>query len=146
MASKITRIQVRRDTTSSWESENPILSDGEIGIEFIDGSTTIRMKVGDNAKPWNELEYIAATDILGGAYPLTGPPTVEQLNDVDINQGNLAVEFFTGTGSASDYPKLYAANVEEGEWQLISSGSSSGGGSGEPGPTGPTGPEGIHRP
>jgi predicted nucleic acid-binding Zn-ribbon protein len=50
------RILIRRDTTANWESVNPILSNGELGIEFkTDGTRS--MKLGTGAIPWNSLGY-----------------------------------------------------------------------------------------
>jgi len=51
-----TKIQLRRDTSSSWTSANPILSQGEPGIE----TNTGKMKVGDGTTAWTSLSYLAA--------------------------------------------------------------------------------------
>ena len=32
-------IKLRRDTTRNWNNKNPILEDGEFGIEYIDETT-----------------------------------------------------------------------------------------------------------
>jgi len=47
------RIQFRRDTVENWEEYNPILADGEIGIE----RDSQRFKLGDGIKVWTELPY-----------------------------------------------------------------------------------------
>jgi len=47
------RIQFRRDTTANWGTYNPILADGEIGIE----SDTKRFKLGDGINTWTGLSY-----------------------------------------------------------------------------------------
>jgi Major tropism determinant N-terminal domain len=48
--------QFRRGTTAQWSSANPILADGELGIErTIDGSTFT--KIGDGNTHWNSLGY-----------------------------------------------------------------------------------------
>jgi hypothetical protein len=50
------RILIRRDTTANWNSVNPILSHGEIGIEIkFDGKRS--MKLGTGSIPWNSLAY-----------------------------------------------------------------------------------------
>jgi len=54
-----TRIKLRRDTTAHWMDVNPILANGEMGIE----SDTRRTKIGDGASRWNDLKY-AFTDQL----------------------------------------------------------------------------------
>lgn len=47
------KIQFRRDSSANWSTHNPILSDGEIGID----STTHRFKLGDGVTSWNSLVY-----------------------------------------------------------------------------------------
>ncbi len=48
-----TRIQIRRSAASDWETANPVLADGEIGLE----NDTGRLKIGDAATPWRGLRY-----------------------------------------------------------------------------------------
>ena len=48
------KIQLRRDTASNWSTNNPVLAEGEIGIEI---DTTL-MKVGDGTSAWNDLPYM----------------------------------------------------------------------------------------
>lgn len=48
-----TRIQLRRDTTANWETNNPVLAIGEIGYDLTAGS----FKVGDGSSQWNSLPY-----------------------------------------------------------------------------------------
>jgi hypothetical protein len=53
----------RRGLAAEWEAVNPILHGGELGVE---GTPTVdmdRMKIGDGETPWNDLPYIAATDL-----------------------------------------------------------------------------------
>lgn len=47
------KIQLRRDTPEAWAAANPILSDGEPGIE----RGTHRVKNGDGVTHWNDLPY-----------------------------------------------------------------------------------------
>lgn len=54
------KIQFRRDTAANWKKYNPILSEGELGIEM---DTKLR-KLGDGSTAWNELEYLAAENIV----------------------------------------------------------------------------------
>ncbi len=54
------RIQMRRGTTSEWNSADPILNEGEIGYN----STLTSFKIGDGESLWSELDYYqAAADI-----------------------------------------------------------------------------------
>ena len=55
------QIQLRNDTEANWTSANPILAQGEMGIE----SDTGKIKLGDGATNWNGLSYA----------PLSGVPT-----------------------------------------------------------------------
>lgn len=50
------RVIQRNDTAARWQSINPILATGEIGIE-IDGAKGY--KIGDGKTPWNSLPYPA---------------------------------------------------------------------------------------
>lgn len=47
-------IQIRRDTAANWTSANPILAQGELGIE----TDTSKIKVGDASTAWNSLTYL----------------------------------------------------------------------------------------
>ena len=79
MATKITRIQVRRDTLANWDANKEvILSDGEIGYEI----DYYRFKIGQGGKTWEELPYFTGMAAGGGTYPL---------DDV-LGAGNLAPE------------------------------------------------------
>lgn len=50
------RIQFRRDTAARWTSINPILQEGELGLE----TDTRFCKIGDGVHAWNELQYSTA--------------------------------------------------------------------------------------
>jgi hypothetical protein len=47
------RIQVRRDTSDNWSSVNPILAQGEYGLNLDSG----KVKCGDGITAWNDLDY-----------------------------------------------------------------------------------------
>jgi hypothetical protein len=51
-------IQIRRDTAANWQSVDPILAQGEIGLEL----DTYRFKIGDGIRVWTLLPYPAVTD------------------------------------------------------------------------------------
>lgn len=50
----IAQMQQRRDTRANWESTNPLLLDGELGIVTDDRNL---YKVGDGVSHWNDLPY-----------------------------------------------------------------------------------------
>lgn len=84
------RIQLRRDTPANWSASNPVLAQGEIGVELNAPSSANRFKVGDGVLPWNSLSFF--TQGLQGE-PGTGiavgptPPASPAVNDlwVDTN-------------------------------------------------------------
>ena len=52
--SRFKTIKIRRDTASSWMAVNPVLSNGEGGLE----TDTDKLKYGDGVTPWNSLPYL----------------------------------------------------------------------------------------
>ena len=59
------RIQLRRGTASEWSTANPILAEGEMGLE----TDTLQFKIGDGLTAWNSLSYgfsATPTQIDGG--------------------------------------------------------------------------------
>lgn len=67
------KIRPRRSTTTEWNIINPILKEGELGIEFPDsgiGTGLCKFKIGDGVRTWTTLPYafdaVAATAIYGG--------------------------------------------------------------------------------
>jgi hypothetical protein len=54
------RIQVRRGTTSEWNSADPTLFEGEIGYN----TTLYKFKIGDGETAWSELEYAPTSEDL----------------------------------------------------------------------------------
>ena len=62
------RIQIRRDLSSEWVINNPLLASGEQGYEI----DTTFMKVGDGVKLWNDLPYWNTGSIEGPPGPI-GP-------------------------------------------------------------------------
>lgn len=52
-------IKLLRGTKERWESLNPILEDGEPGVEI---GSNVKIKIGDGIKTWNELNYIRYDD------------------------------------------------------------------------------------
>ena len=63
------RIQIRRDTSSNWTSNNPILLQGEFGYELNTGYA----KIGDGQTAWTSLDYFGGTGPSGPAVAISGP-------------------------------------------------------------------------
>ena len=72
-----TLIQFRRDTAANWASVNPVLAQGELGLE----TDTSNYKIGDGVTAWNTLIYyqlspeIPALLFSTQASNMTAPPT-----------------------------------------------------------------------
>lgn len=62
-------IQLRRDTAANWTSANPILAQGELGVE----TDTLKIKIGNGSSAWNSLSYLINTN---GYVTLTGSQTI----------------------------------------------------------------------
>lgn len=90
------QIQLRRDTEANWNSNNPILSQGEIGI-VLDGANAYKFKVGDGIQTWSALSY-------GG---LQGPAQTNAImNFGDGSDGDIVV-----TGTMNLTKSLHANNL-----------------------------------
>ena len=93
------RIQIRRDTSSNWTSNNPILLQGEFGYELNTGYA----KIGDGQTPWINLEYF------GGTGP-TGPTGVTGSTGFGVPAGGSAGQFLV-KASNSDYDTSWTASL-----------------------------------
>lgn len=95
-----TRMQQRRGTSSQWTAANPVLGDGEIGIEKDTGV----VKVGNGVSTWNQL-----SPILGSSYlPLLGKAyDSERLDGLDssafllANDATVARKSYVDTGDTA---------------------------------------------
>jgi hypothetical protein len=56
------QIQFRNDTAANWTSADPVLAQGELGLETDTGS----FKIGNGADTWEDLSY---GGIVGGPGP-----------------------------------------------------------------------------
>jgi hypothetical protein len=65
----IVTIKIRRGLAAEWASENPVLAEGELGLEL----DTLRIKVGDGAQYWNDLAYGTPGEIHVGPTPPADP-------------------------------------------------------------------------
>ena len=60
-----TTILLRRDTAANWASIDPILSNGEIGLNI----DTYDFKIGDGVTAWTSLDYYSPAGALGDTIP-----------------------------------------------------------------------------
>lgn len=90
-----TRMMQRRGTAAQWAAANPILGDGEIGIE----KDTFVIKVGDGVTAWADLEMVfEGTAIVESVFGRTGniTATSEDLSD----QTAIGLALFTAANGA----------------------------------------------
>ena len=76
------QIQLRRGTSALWASTNPLLAQGEVGIE----TDTLRLKVGDGITLWNSLAYYSTA---GGTTSAPAPSAgaymaMGGVDDIDV--------------------------------------------------------------
>ena len=64
-------IQIRRDTSTNWQTINPTLAQGELGYE----TDTGKLKIGDGVTAWNDLPYFGGDS--GIAHPAGNPGEVQ---------------------------------------------------------------------
>lgn len=62
------QIQIRRDTAANWSSANPVLGQGELGLE----TDTNKLKIGNGSATWASLGYSASTDPIFHPFLLGG--------------------------------------------------------------------------
>jgi len=69
-------IQWRRDTTANWTSVNPVLADGEVGLD----TTLMKFKVGNGSATWTALPYVSS----GNVESVNGQTGVVELDAEDV--------------------------------------------------------------
>ena len=81
------RIQLRNDLATNWTTKNPVLAQGEIGIE----SDSRKLKIGDGTTTWNHLIYYQFGDALGylqnGGYTGTGQDLKDEIDAISGGTG-----------------------------------------------------------
>ncbi len=54
-----TQIQLRRGLAASWVTANPVLAQGELGLE----TDTLKIKIGDGTSTWSVLGYYSTGEV-----------------------------------------------------------------------------------
>jgi hypothetical protein len=101
------RIQLRRDTSANWTRVNPILEDGEPGLD----TTTNQIKYGDGSTDWDNLPYASGggggDSIVNGNYSVSvganGVVTME------TSRGNLEFGALPEIGGSSHFHIMRAS-------------------------------------
>lgn len=82
------KIQLRRDTSANWTANNPLLLNGEIGIE----TDTLKFKIGNGSQRWNAINFYAfkigspngvATLDSSGKIPASQLPSFDTIEDLE---------------------------------------------------------------
>jgi hypothetical protein len=82
------KIQLRRDTAANWTANNPLLLNGEIGIE----TDTLKFKIGNGSQRWNAINFYAfkigspngvATLDSSGKIPASQLPSFDTIEDLE---------------------------------------------------------------
>jgi hypothetical protein len=71
------QIQFRHDTAANWTSVDPILAEGELGLEI----DTDQFKIGNGADSWSDLAY-------GG---IVGPEGPQGIQGIQGEQGEIGL-------------------------------------------------------
>jgi len=95
------KIQLRRDTASNWTRINPILADGEPGLDI----TNNKLKMGDGTTAWANLPYLVASSettrlvngsasaTLGSDGVLSVPGEISSTDGITMTTGRGSVQF-----------------------------------------------------
>lgn len=107
------RIQMRRGTSSEWNSADPILNEGEIGYN----TTLASFKIGDGATVWSELDYYqtaaSITPAEVGAIALTEKGAANGVAELDseLNIITASKVIFEGA-TANEYEAVIQLGAE----------------------------------
>lgn len=97
-----TRIQLRRGTTSEWNSANPVLYQGEFGYN----TTLGKFKIGDGTSTWSALEYTPTssdlTTSLGDYIALTEKGSADGVAELDLDKNILTKTAVVFEGTTAD--------------------------------------------
>lgn len=124
------KIQIRRDTASNWSSANPILAEGEMGLE----TDNHRFKAGDGSTSWNSLSYYALESNSDGSITtaklatdsVTQPKIADNvINEARLNVSNNPVNGYLLSAQSGNTGGLTWAEPPQGKFlQIVSTNSS----------------------
>lgn len=141
-----TRIQLKYDSYTNWQTNNPVLRKGELGIAEVpaetgatQGEPAILIKVGDGTSNWKDLKYITglAGDVYAWAKAATKPTYTAneisglsnyisgQIKDTDtqytIKLNGRTVELYSKNKDDADFGKtpITSVTIPETTYTLI---------------------------
>lgn len=92
----MSKIQLRRGTTAQWEEFNPILAEGELGLDL----TQSRLKVGNGVDAWEDLPFVSISSVDDTSAAAVGVSLNSHLTG-PTNRHIAAQIAFTPTGNVS---------------------------------------------
>lgn len=99
------QIKLRRDTGANWTTNDPVLGQGEVGIEL--DSSPVSFKIGDGTSAWSALSYFAGsvteTDPIVGA--ITGLVKADGAGNISAAVAD--TDYLTPSTAASTYQPAF---------------------------------------
>jgi hypothetical protein len=112
------QFQFRRDTSTNWTNNNPVLLSGELGIE----TNTHQFKIGDGVTVWTSLAYGGMQGVTGTTG--VGNPAVQVVaNTNQALTGLPTIDNVALTNSARLLLVAQSTNTQNGIWTTAASGS-----------------------
>lgn len=102
----MTQIQLRRDTSTNWSTNNPTPASGEPCYE----TDTGKLKIGNGTTPYNDLEYIGND---GGETYTLPPATVDTLGGVKVGNNLSITDDGTLSATSSTPSNMVTTNTEQ---------------------------------
>lgn len=111
-----TTILLRNDTSANWEAKDPILKEGEAGVDL----TTGKIKIGNGTAKWTELKFVGGDAAQNfEVVPQEGEDDVTAITRVvgtnEIHNGDTAIVKRTISGDKLSY----TAYVYDGAWKAM---------------------------
>lgn len=107
-----TRIQIRRDTSTNWEANNPVLAIGEPGLE----TDTFIIKYGDGSSAWNDLPYANIDSLADFTTTDLREGTNLYFTNARVYANTLSAGFVSNTYATNAQLALYATNAQVGSF------------------------------
>lgn len=79
------KIQIRRGYATDWETVDPVLSSGELGVEL----DTSKIKFGDGDAPWSDRPYVGDGVITGTVGTIFTSDTGEEYKLIGFSNGTV---------------------------------------------------------
>lgn len=114
-----TLIQVRRGSSSNWNSQNPILEDGELGFE----NDSNKLKIGNGVSNWKSLDYIGLSETYikvknNSGYALNKGQAV-YINGTDSETPTVSLYISNNTISEQKFAGLVSAYIPNNEYGFV---------------------------